>query len=304
MFYPLAGMLLLSLVWCGYWFIAFSGAKKLIQEKRSEFTAKGMELTCARETWGGFPFRFEFQCETAKLQVIHDAQTYSGQTTKILAVAQAYNPLHVILLVDGPTSIDRTTVIHDRALISVTVSLSQDWNASLEAAGVKAQDLFTAGQLRLFARKINGRLDLAADTKELAVTQPDNPPITISSAELVGQTNAALLTQQRMAGHALEISRFKISQGPVEFAATGTVSLDAQHRLAGKLSSQTNDIDGVMKFIERIFALNEQDSATIKNLVTLAGSDPATKTTKADFTAKDGALYWGLLKLADLMPLY
>lgn len=304
MFYPLAGMLLLSLVWCGYWFIAFSGAKKLIQEKRSEFTAKGMELTCARETWGGFPFRFEFQCETAKLQVIHDAQTYSGQTTKILAVAQAYNPLHVILLVDGPTSIDRTTVIHDRALISVTVSLSQDWNASLEAAGVKAQDLFTAGQLRLFARKINGRLDLAADTKELTVIQPDNPPITVSSAELVGQTSAALLTGRRMAGHALEISKLKISQGPVEFAATGTVSLDAQHRLAGKLSSQTNDIDGVMKFIERIFALNEQDSATIKNLVTLAGSDPATKTTKADFTAKDGALYWGMLKLADLMPLY
>ena len=61
-FYPLAGMILLSIIWCGYWFIAFSGAKELIQAKRLEFTAKGMELTCARENWGGFPFRFEFQC--------------------------------------------------------------------------------------------------------------------------------------------------------------------------------------------------------------------------------------------------
>ncbi len=304
MFYPLAGMILLSLVWCGYWFFAFSGAKELIQAKRLEFVGQGMELTCARETWGGFPFRFEFQCETATLQVSHGNESYSAQATKFLAVAQAYNPLHVILLVDGPTSIDRTPVIHDRALISVTVSLSQDWNASLEAADVKAQDLFAAGQLRLFARKINGRLDLAADTKELAVIQPDNPPITVSSAELVGQTSAALLTGRRLAGHSLEISRLNISQGPVEFAATGTVSLDAQHRLAGKLSSQTNDIDGVMKFIEPIFALNEQDSATIKNLVTLAGSDPATNTTKADFSARDGALYWGLIKLADLTPLY
>ena len=43
------------------------------------------------------------------------------------------------------------------------------------AASVNAQDLFTAGQLKLFARKINGRLDLAADTKELTVIQPDNP---------------------------------------------------------------------------------------------------------------------------------
>ena len=59
-----------------------------------------------------------------------------------------------------------------------------------------------------------------------------------------------------------------------------------------------------MKFITPIFALNEQDSAAIKNLVTLTGSDPATNTTKADFSAKDGALYWGLIKLADLTPLY
>lgn len=261
MFYPLAGMILLSLVWCGYWFFAFSGAKELIQAKRLEFAGQGMALTCARETWGGFPFRFEFQCETAKLQFIHDTQTYNVQTTKILGIAQAYNPLHVIFLVDGPTSIDQTTVIHDRALISV---------------------------------KISARLDLAADTTELTVIPQDNPPITVSSAELFGHTS----------GQTLEISRLKISQGAVDFAATGTVSLDAQNRLAGKLSSQTNDLDGVMKFIEPIFALNEQDSATIKNLVSLAGRDPATNTTKADFIARDGALYWGLIKFADLTPLY
>jgi len=304
MFYPLAGMLLLSFIWCAYWFIAFSGARELIQAKRLEFAGRGLELACAREAWGGFPFRFEFQCETARLQFIHGNENYAVQTTKILAIAQAYNPLHVIVLVDGPTSIDRTTVIHDRALISVKVGLDRDWDASLEAAGVNAKDLFTADQLKLFARKINGRLDLAADTKELTVIQPDNPPITVSSAELVGQTSASLLAQRRLAGHSLDISMLRISKGPVEFAATGNVFLDPQHRLAGKLSSQTNDIDGVMQFVEPIFALNEQDSTTIKNLVSLTGRDPATNTTKADFVAKDGALYWGLIKLADLTPLY
>ena len=304
MFYPLAGMILLSLVWCGYWFIAFLGAKELIEAKRLEFSSRGMELTCVRESWGGFPFRFEFQCGTASLQFIHDNENYDIRTTKILAIAQAYNPLHVIVLVDGPTSIDQTTVIHERVLISVTVGLDRDWDASLETASVNAQDLFTAGQVKLFARKINGRLDLAANTKELTVIRPENSPVIVSSAALVGQTSASLLTQQRLAGQSLEISSLKISKGPVEFAATGTVSLDAQRRPAGKLSSQTNDVHGVMKFIEPIFALNEQDSAMIRNLVTLTGSDPATNTTKADFSAKEGALYWGLIKLADLEPLY
>jgi hypothetical protein len=157
MFYPLAGMLLLSLAWCGYWFIAFSAAKELIQAKRLEFTAKGLQLTCARQSWGGFPFRFEFQCERATLHFIH-TENYDIRTTKVLAIAQAYNPLHVIVLVDGPTSFDRTPVIHDRALISVTVGLDKNWDASLEAASVNAQELFAANQLKLFARKVNDKL--------------------------------------------------------------------------------------------------------------------------------------------------
>ena len=122
----------MSLVWCGYWFIAFSGAKELIQAKRLEFAGKGMQLACARESWGGFPFRFEFQCEIASLQLTDGDETYKIQSTKILAVAQAYNPLHVLLLVDGPTSIDRNNITHERALISVTVNRSQDLDASLE----------------------------------------------------------------------------------------------------------------------------------------------------------------------------
>jgi hypothetical protein len=145
MFYPLTGMILVSLLWCGYWFIAFSGAKELFEAKRLEFAGRGMAFSCARESWGGFPFRFEFQCGTAKLHFIHGSQTYGVQTSKILAIAQAYNPLHVIVLVDGPTSIDQTAVIHDRALMSVTAGLDQDWDASLETASVTAQGLFTAG---------------------------------------------------------------------------------------------------------------------------------------------------------------
>ena len=168
------------------------------------------------------------------------------------------------------------------------------------------RDLFSAGQLNFYGRKINGKLDLAANTEELTVLDP-NLPISITKAAIVAQTNASLLKQPYDAaatGEPLEISSLKISQGPVDLTAQGKIFLDPQHRLAGKLSSQTNDIDGLMKLIAPLLALNDEDSAAIKNLVSLAGTDPATKTTKADFTARDGALYWGLLKLADLQPLY
>jgi hypothetical protein len=307
MFYPLAGMILLGALWCGYWFIAFTGAKELVQAKRQEFLHRGLQLDCANENWGGFPFRFEFQCEAASLQFTIANETVNFHSMKMLAVAQAYNPFHILLLIDGPSAVNEVELTHERALISVTVNGASNLDVSSEAAKVNAQGLFSATQLNFYGREINGKIDLAANAEGLTVLASDNPPISITKAAIVAQTNAAFLKQPVHAitsGEPLEISSFKISQGPVDFSAQGKIFLDPQRRLAGKLSNETNDIDGLMKFIAPIFALNEEDSAAIKNLASLAGTDPATNTTKADFTARDGSLYWGLLKLADLKPLY
>jgi hypothetical protein len=306
MFYPLIGMILLSTVWCGYWFIAFEGAKELVQAKRLEFKNHGLQLDCANESWSGFPFRFEFQCQGASLQFAQANKTYDIKSVTMLAVAQAYNPFHVLLLIDGPSTVNGVELTHERALISVTVNGSGNLDVSSEVAKVNAPGLFSVDQLNFYGRKINGKLDLAANTEGLTVLDP-SLPISITKAAIVAQTNASLLKQPNDAaatGETLEISSLKISQGSVDLTAQGKIFLDPQHRLAGKLSSQTNDIDGLMKLIAPLLALNDEDSAAIKNLVNLTGGDPATKTTKADFTAKDGALYWGLLKLADLQPLY
>ena len=306
MFYPLIGVILLSALWCGYWFIAFLGAKELVQAKRFELKSQGLQLDCANESWGGFPFRFEFQCDAASLQFTNANETIKFQSMKILAVAQAYNPFHVLLLIDGPSSVNGVALTHERALASVTVSGAGNLDVSSEAAKVNAKGLFSADQLNFYGRKINGKLDLAANTEGLIILDP-GLPISITKAAIIAQTSASLLNHPYDAvatGEPLEISSLKISHGPVDLSAQGKIFLDPEHRLAGKLSSQTNNIDGLMKFIAPIFALKEEGSAAIKNLASLAGTDPVTNTTKADFTAKDGALYWGLLKLADLKPLY
>jgi hypothetical protein len=310
MFYPLAGMILLSALWCGYWFIAFTGAKELVLAKRQAFLNRGLQLNCTNESWGGFPFRFEFQCNAASLQFTDANETIDFHSMKILAVAQAYNPLHILLLINGPSSVNGVELTHERALISMTVSSAGDLDMSSEATKVHAQGLFSADQLNFYCRKINGKLDLAARADQLVVLGPDNLVVPIAKAEIIAQTSASLLNQPSPLDYAaairepLEISSLKISQGLVDLSAQGKIILDPRHRLAGKLSSQTNDIDGLMKFIAPIFALKEEDRAAIKNLVSLTGTDPATNTTKADFIAKDGALYWGLLKLADLKSLY
>ena len=113
-----------------------------------------------------FPFRFEFQCEAASLQFTTANETIGFQSIKILAVAQAYNPLHVLLLIDGPSAVNGVELTHERALISVTVDGTGNLDVSSEAAKINAQGLFSAAQLNFYGRKINGKLDLAANTEQ------------------------------------------------------------------------------------------------------------------------------------------
>ena len=227
MFYPLAGMILLSALWCGYWFIAFMGAKELVQAKRLEFANKGLQLYCARESWGGFPFRFEFQCEALSFQLTKANETFNLQSMKTMAVAQAYNPFHVLLLIDGPSVINGIELTHERALISVTVNADGNLDVNAEAAKVNAQGLFSAAQLNFYGRKINGKLDLAADAEGLTILARGKPPIFFTKAIFIAQTSATLLNQPSPLDHAattgepLEISSLKISQGSVDFSAPG-----------------------------------------------------------------------------------
>ena len=315
MFYRLSGMILLCILWSGYWYFAFTKAKELAESQRQELLSKGLQLECAHENWGGFPFRFEFQCEAASLSYTHNNQTLNLQSAKVLTVAQAYNPSHVLLLIDGPTLINRAktniaTLTHERALVSIAFNRAGEWDVSSEVAKVNAQGLFSGASLKFYARQIKGKLDLAANAETLIVLGPKTSLSLITRAEAIAHTSAAFLNTQSpldyaaSTGDPLEISALKISTGPMNFDAHGEIFLDSNHRLNGRLSSQTNDIDGLLNFITPIFELNEKDKAAMKSLLGLVGNDTNTTTKKANFTAKDGTLSWGPFKLADLKPLY
>src|SRR5512143_1844699 len=120
MFLPLASVILIFAVWSGYWYMADGVARREAEAGRARFAERGVTLACDGEDWGGYPFRFEFKCGRPIL-TLGDGTTIGG--TALLSIAQAYNPLHVITLIDGPTIAvrpgDRTFVFnHDRAIVS------------------------------------------------------------------------------------------------------------------------------------------------------------------------------------------
>ena len=296
MFYPLAGVILLSLVWSGYWYFAFTKTQETAAIRRQELAAQGLQLKCDHESWGGFPFRFEFHCEGMALKY-NNAVLKTG---KMLVVAQAYNPFHILLLVNGPTAIARDNVpvasaIHDDALISIILNGKGGWDVSSDVARVNVPNFFSSASLKLFTRRSNGRIDFAGNSDGLVVFDKNNSRLPIDHAEFLAQTNGKT---------SLDISALTISSGSVNFEGQGKIALDANHILTGKLSTQTNDIDGLLKLISPLFEMTGKDQAAIKSLLATQGNVPNSPRQKADFIGRDGGLYWGPFKLTGLEPVY
>ena len=64
MFLPLAIVLLLAVLWSGYWFVASGIARDRLAAERAKLAAQGLTLACTEEGWGGYPFHCEFSCRS------------------------------------------------------------------------------------------------------------------------------------------------------------------------------------------------------------------------------------------------
>ncbi len=296
MFYPLAAMIFLCIAWSGYWYLAFTKAQEISEAKRKELSRAGIQLRCNHESWGGFPFRFEFQCDGATLSY----RNATLKTGSALAVAQAYNPMHILVLVNGPTSLTRADMpvagaTHDDALISVTFKSNGDWDVSSDVAHVNMPQVFSSASVKFFSRGTGARIDFAGNLDELDVAGINSSHFPIDHAEFLATA---------IDDRSLNISSLRLSSGNVNFTGSGDVGLDMNHLLTGRLSTRTDNIDGLLVLLAPFLQMNEKDRQAVKSLLTTQGNDPNSQTQKADFTGRDGAIYFGPFKLADLEPVY
>ena len=122
MLLPLAAVLLLALLWSIYWFLAAGYAKDRFAEERTRLEAQGVTLACQSESWGGYPFHFEFTCSSPVVKVRDRGEITSA---KVLLTALAYAPNQIVALLDGPSTVTRNgdqpiTANHQRAIAAIT----------------------------------------------------------------------------------------------------------------------------------------------------------------------------------------
>ena len=293
MFTPLLGVLLLAALWSAYWFAAITYAKQTVASQRLELAEKGLTLACSEESWGGYPFRFEFTCKAALLTAAGLGQV---TTDRVMLMALAYNPKQVLILADGPSTdvkseVNGFSILHGRVLASIT--FDKDWNPSFaaEIPGVEIPQLLTARRVALYTRPVAGELaGLAMNVDGLRWQRPERPELLIDAGQLTGSLTP---------GMALKVEGIELSRGNIRYWGSGEMRLDEQHRPSGKLATETNDLNGLLDILEPHLLMTDQEKANLRLVLGLLGQKP-----RADLTFNGGGFFIGPYRVSDLVPLY
>ncbi len=293
MFLPLVGFVLLLLLWSAYWLVANSVAQSMVAERRAELKQQGITLDCTEESWGGYPFRFEFTCTSPVVTV---RETASVSARSLLVVALAYNPWQAVVMLDGPTTLAAKDLMprhisHGRIVASATFSRSGDVRVSADIPELNIPGLLTSARTMLHSRPSeSGLMDVAASVTGFNYQPEGRPALIIENGDVQGTL---------MPDRSLSISKIELNQGSTKYWGSGSVTLDPENRIAGKLATETNDLDGLMKILEPHLEMSDQQKSSLRMMLGLLG-----KQAKADIIARDGQLYIGPFKVADLIPLY
>lgn len=293
MFLPLGIVVLLALLWSAYWFVAFGIAKQNFAAQRANLAEQGLTLACVEESWGGYPFHFEFSCTSPSLT---QADTTQLRSSNLLMVALAYAPWQIAALVDGPSKLSApglkpVEIQHQRALGAVTFDKAglPSFSADLPAAAVA--DLGRVDKLMVFTRPAaDDATEIAVQGNGITYAPAGMAPVTVDAASLQGTLQA---------GPSFKLAKFEMNQGALRYWGSGTMALDSQRRLAGQIDTETNDIKGLLGQAGPWLGLSDSKLANLRTMLGLLGNNA-----KIPIIAKDGLLYLGPFQIADLQPLY
>lgn len=293
MFLPLGIVVLIALLWSAYWFFAFGIAQQRFAEQRAILAAEGLTLACNDEKWGGFPFHFEFSCAKPVLTYAGTSELRSGN---LLMVALAYAPWQIAALVDGPSNLSApgltpTDISHQRALAAVTFGKDDQPSFSADIPAAAVAGLGRADKVMLFTRPSPaGGTDVALQGNGITYTPSNAHPLLVDAASVQGTLQA---------NQSFNLGKFEMNQGPLRYWGTGTLALDPQHRISGKIDTETNDSKALLAQVGPLLGLSDSRLANLRTMLGLLGNGA-----KAPIIAKDGALYFGPFQIGELKPLY
>jgi hypothetical protein len=272
--------------------------------------ASGRPWTCASRSIGGYPFRVELRCDGLAMTT-DKSELRSVSLTGFLAIAQIYDPKHVIVDINGPMRVglanDQTATV-SWAVMRSSLHFETPQRADRVSWVVDGLALETSnplvaaklGHAEFHARKIDGEPGGPSDI-ETVITASDammrdvQPPasfeahlMTKKGWLLIENPGPSGLENWRASGGEFLIDQWDMKRGQQSLILKGSLTLDDGHRLNGKIDFSATGLGETLK----------------ESGLSILGGSLGAGTVKLPLTFNKGRVLIGPLKIIDIPPLY
>ena len=288
-------LVLIPVVWVGYWYAAQHIARAAIDRVTTGEVAGG-RFACAGQSLGGFPLRLDFGCTRA---AYGDGPQGTGEGLSaalggLAASAPLYWPGYVQatlvspFVVNAPALGIAITTAWTDASTSATAGIGGLKSA---AATLHSLDFSSTGGAALPVKAVTADLAEAtaapaggnayrfsATAHQLKVVRADGSGIPAIDADAVitadnfggslGTDPAAALRAWARAGATAHVDRLRLAASNAIVNADGQLTLSAEGLLSGKLTVRLRNPDGLVALAEAIKPGASKDAAKILAVVT------------------------------------
>lgn len=325
-FLALAGI---ACVWTGFWFYARHRVQAEMDIAIARESERGRIWTCPDRQVAGFPFRIELTCTAPRFTAQADGSEVTGTVAAVRALAQAYDPNHVIFELTGPLT----------AAVAGRPAATLDWKlarASLRATASRLERLSVevdAPRLAVQPTTLVGPFESRADKLEWHVrpgpegSEADRVDIALRLGKLVAPALQTLLRSAdpadaevdikllkfapvfrgdwreivenwRIAGGTANVETARVAWGRTRAELSGPIALDAERRPEGRLDLRLVNADQLL----RQFGVGGATGALLGGL--LGGAPDRDRTMRLPLLLQDGRVSVGPIRVGRLSPLY
>ena len=341
LFVPFAAVVLIAIVWSGFWYVAASRADAVITAWLAEEAKHGRIHRCGSRTSGGYPFRIEVRCIDPTVELVNAQPPRLLRGKEVVGVAQVYDPDLIIAEITGPLAIAearepagqvavwradwRLAQASLRGIAGTPERLSVVLDgARLERAeGTSAETWAAANRLALHVRRnpVSSAdkpvVDVAAQVA--GVTVPAAPvlagrPLDAEVTALVSgladwrpKPVPARLREWQVAGGRVKVIRLRLQQGDAVAIAVGDIGLSAAGRPDGAFNVTMTGFD---QLVQQLVGSSQQGGGL--QIGVMAGlaflGRPAEidgrRAVSVALRFNDGAVFLGPIPLGRMEPLY
>jgi hypothetical protein len=290
---PLILVVALAIVWTGLWFYAAAAAERTLDGWRAREAKSGRVYSCAEQTIGGYPFRFEVRCVEPAMELHGSEPPLALKAAGLLVAAQIYQPTLLISEFAGPltvaepgrppdyvanwtlgqSSVRGTPTAPERVSIVIEQPTLDRVASGANASVLKAARIELHGRIAEGTVTANPVIELvlrlaAAAAPELhALTaQPLDAEIAATLrglADFAPKPWPVRFRELQARGGSIEIAKARVQQGDVIAASAGTLRLTERGGLDGQLNLTIVGIEQVLKTLDldRIMAEGKIGSA-------------------------------------------